>query len=61
MPQLKITLVRSTIGAIPNHRRIVEALGLRKLNSCVIQQDNKAIRGMVQKIRHLVCVEEINP
>lgn len=59
MPQLKITLIRSTICAIPNHRRIVTALGLGKLNSFVIQQDNPAIRGMIRKVRHLVSVEEL--
>lgn len=59
MPLLKITLVHSTIGAIPNHRRIVKALGLGKLHSFAVQKDNPAIRGMVQKVRHLVTVEEL--
>ena len=59
MPQLKITLIRSTIGAIPKHRRIVQALGLRKTNSCVVQKDNPAIRGMIRKVRHLLSVEEL--
>ncbi|TCT14084.1 LSU ribosomal protein L30P [Natranaerovirga pectinivora] len=57
--KLKITLVKSTIGAIPKHRATAEALGLTKLNKTVEQQDNAAIRGMVQKINHLVKVEEI--
>lgn len=57
--KLKITLKKSTIGAIPKHKKTVEALGLRKLNSTVEQPDNAAIRGMVQNIRHLVVVEEI--
>ncbi len=59
MAQLKITLVKSTIGAIPKHKKTVQALGLRKLNSSAIQQDNVAIRGMVNQVRHLVKVEEI--
>ena len=59
MAQLKITLVKSTIGAIPKHRRTIQALGLRKLNSSTIQQDNTAIRGMVNQVSHLVKVEEI--
>ena len=59
MPRIKITLIRSTIGAIPNHRKIVKALGLGKLNSSVVQQDNPAIRGMAQKVRHLVRVEAL--
>ena len=59
MAKLKITLIKSTIAAIPKHKKTVEALGLGKLNSFTIQQDNPAIRGMVDKIRHLVTVEEI--
>ena len=59
MPDLKITLIRSTIGAIPKHRKTVEALGLGKLNSSVVQKDNPAIRGMVRHVRHLVKVEAI--
>ena len=57
--KLKITLVKSTIGALPKHRKTVEALGLRKLNKTVEMPDNKATRGMIQQIRHLVKVEEI--
>ena len=58
--ELKITLVKSTIGAKPKHKKTVQALGLRKLNSSVIQQDNVAIRGMVNQVCHLVKVEELN-
>ena len=56
---LKITLVKSTIGAIPKHRKNVQALGLNKLHSTVEQQDNAAIRGMLNQVKHLVKVEEI--
>ena len=56
--QLKITLVKSTIGSIPKHKRTVQALGLRKLNQQVVQKDNPAIRGMVGEVSHLVKVEE---
>lgn len=59
MAQIKVTLVKSTIGSIPKHKRIVEALGLRKMNSNHIHQDNPAIRGMVRHVSHLVKVEEI--
>ncbi len=55
----RITLVKSTIGAIPKHRKTVEALGLRKLNKTVEMPDNAATRGQIQQIRHLVKVEEI--
>ncbi|MCI9078852.1 MAG: 50S ribosomal protein L30 [Lachnospiraceae bacterium] len=57
--KLKITLVKSTIGAIPKHRATVEALGLRKLNKTVELPDNDAVRGMVWHVRHLLKVEEI--
>ena len=57
--KLKITLVKSTIGAVPKNRKTVEALGLRKLNKTVEMPDNAAVRGMVQQVRHLVKVEEI--
>ena len=56
--KLKITLVKSTIGAIPKHRKTVEALGLKKLNKTVEMPDNAATRGQIQQIRHLVKVEE---
>ncbi|NBH82659.1 50S ribosomal protein L30 [bacterium C-53] len=56
--KLKITLVKSTIGAIPKHRATVEALGLRKLHKTVELPDNASVRGMVQQVRHLVKVEE---
>ena len=55
---LKITLVKSTIGAIPKHKKTIEALGLRKTNSSVEKQDNEAIRGMIKQVRHLFKVEE---
>ena len=56
--KLKITLVKSTIGAVPKHKNS-EALGLRKLNKTVEMPDNAAVRGMIQQVRHLVKVEEI--
>lgn len=57
--KLKITLVKSTIGAIPKHKLTVAALGLKKPNKTVELPDNAAIRGMVSQVRHLVKVEEI--
>ncbi|MBP3339432.1 MAG: 50S ribosomal protein L30 [Lachnospiraceae bacterium] len=57
--KLKITLVKSTIGAVPKHVKTVEALGLKKLNKSVEMPDNAATRGMIQQVRHLVKVEEI--
>ncbi|MDD6571310.1 MAG: 50S ribosomal protein L30 [Thermoflexaceae bacterium] len=57
--KLKITLVKSTIGAIPKQVKTVEALGLNKLHKTVELPDNAATRGMIQRVRHLVKVEEI--
>ena len=57
--KLKITLVKSTIGAIPKHRATVEALGLKKLNKSVEMPNNAATKGMIAQVRHLVKVEEI--
>ncbi|MBQ9701200.1 MAG: 50S ribosomal protein L30 [Lachnospiraceae bacterium] len=57
--KLKITLVKSPIGAVPKHIKTVEALGLKKLNKTVEMPDNAATRGMIQQVKHLVKVEEI--
>ena len=56
---LRITLVRSTIGRPADQGRTVRSLGLRKLHRTVERPDCPSIRGMVNKIRHLVIVEEI--
>jgi large subunit ribosomal protein L30 len=58
--QLRITLVRSTIGRPAVQGRTVQALGLRKLNSVVVRPDNPSIRGMVNSISHLLKVEELS-
>ncbi|MBN2559180.1 MAG: 50S ribosomal protein L30 [Clostridia bacterium] len=55
---MKITLVKSTIGALQSHKATIEALGLRKIGQCVEQKDNPQTRGMVAKVSHLVSVEE---
>ncbi len=59
MAKLKVTLVKSPIGAVPKNKATVEALGLRKLNQTKEYPDNAAMRGMLAKVRHLVKVEEI--
>jgi len=56
---LKIKLVKSTIGAKPQHKKTIQALGLRKMHQTVEKQDNPQMRGMIQKVRHLVEVEEV--
>ena len=57
MAKIKITLVKSTIGAIPKHRATAKALGLNKMHKTVVQEDNGSIRGMIHQIQHLVKVE----
>ncbi len=59
MATLKIKLVKSTIGAIPKHRKTVQALGLRKLNQVVEKQDNAQMRGMIKQVSHLLDVTEV--
>lgn len=57
--RVKVTLVKSPIGAIPKHKKTLEALGLRKLNKTVELPNNAATKGMVFQVKHLVKVEEI--
>lgn len=57
--KLRITLVKSAIGAVPKNRKTVEALGLRKVNKTVEMPDNEAVRGMIRQVSHMVKVEEI--
>lgn len=56
--QLKVTLVKSPIGAVPKHRRTVEALGLKKLNKTVVLPNNAATKGMINQVSYLLKVEE---
>ena len=58
MKQLKVTLIRSTINRIEAHKRVVKSLGLNKLNSSRIHDDNTVIRGMINKVSYLLKVEE---
>lgn len=57
--KLRITLVKSTIGAVPKNKKTAEAMGLRKIGKTVEMPDNKSTRGMIQRVRHLVRVEEV--
>ncbi len=59
MANIKITLVKSTIGSLKDQQATIEALGLKKRGSTVVKPDNVAIRGMVFKVKHLVKVEEV--
>ena len=57
--KIKVTLIKSHIGAIPKHKATVRALGLRRPNKSVELPDNEAVRGMCNAIKHMVKVEEI--
>ncbi|NWO20914.1 50S ribosomal protein L30 [Oribacterium sp. oral taxon 102] len=57
--KLKITLVKSPIAAIPKQRATVQALGLKKIRQFVELPNNGATKGMIQRVNHLVKVEEI--
>ena len=59
MGKLRITLVRSTIKRNEKQKKIIEALGLRRLHHTVVHPDVPQIRGMIHKVAHLVQVEEI--
>ena len=58
--KLKITLIKSTIGQVPKNRATVAAMGLRKINQTVELPDNASTRGQIQKVRHMVKVEEVS-
>jgi large subunit ribosomal protein L30 len=58
--KLVIIQKRSTIGVLPKQRDTLVALGLRKINAVREHEDNPVIRGMINKVQHLVEVKEIN-
>jgi large subunit ribosomal protein L30 len=60
MAHLKVTQIRSNIGSKQNHRATLRALGLKRISDTVIKEDRPEIRGMVQTVRHLVKVEEVD-
>lgn len=57
--KLKITQIYSIIDTLEKHKRTIKALGLGKPNYSVIKKDTPQIRGMIEKVKHLVKVEEI--
>ena len=57
--QIRITQIKSTIHAVPRHRRTIEALGFRRTYQTLVKKDTPQIRGMIQQVRHLVRVEEV--
>jgi large subunit ribosomal protein L30 len=59
MSQLKVQQMRSTIGCKPAQRETLRSLGLKRIGDVVVKEDRPEIRGMVQSVRHLVTVEEV--
>lgn len=55
---VKLTLVKSLIGRKPKHVDIANQLGLRKMHSTVVHNDNPAIRGLINQVSYLLSVEE---
>ncbi|MDX6200524.1 MAG: large subunit ribosomal protein [Frankiales bacterium] len=60
MGRLKVTQIRSGIGGKQNQRETLRSLGLKRLSDVVVKEDRPEIRGMVQTVRHLVVVEEVD-
>ena len=58
MAKLSITWVKSGIGYEEDQKRTLKALGFHRLNQSVVREDSRVIRGMINKVRHLVKVEE---
>lgn len=60
MAKLRITWIKSGIGYAEVQKKTLKALGLHRLNQCVEHDDNRSTRGMINRVRHLVKVEEGN-
>ncbi|BDR57253.1 50S ribosomal protein L30 [Xylocopilactobacillus apis] len=60
MTKIKVTLERSALHRIPEHRKIVKALGLGRVHSTSILPNNASIRGAIDKVAYLVSIEEVN-
>ncbi|GEN56913.1 50S ribosomal protein L30 [Halolactibacillus alkaliphilus] len=58
--KLEITLTRSVIGRTETQKQTVKALGLNKINQSVVREDTPAVRGIINKVSHLVTVKEVN-
>ncbi|MCF8049894.1 MAG: 50S ribosomal protein L30 [Desulfobacterales bacterium] len=56
--KLKVTLIKSMIGRPEKHRKVLRGMGLTKINRTVVLKDIPAVRGMIEKVSHLVKAEE---
>ncbi len=57
--RLKVTQIRSRIGAKENQRETLRSLGLKRIGDVVVKEDRPEIRGMIKTVTHLVAVEEV--
>lgn len=60
MTRLKVTQTRSKIGGTRGQRHSLRSLGLKRIGDVVVKEDRPEIRGMIQTVRHLVIVEEVD-
>jgi large subunit ribosomal protein L30 len=60
MTELRVTQIKSKIGGTQVQRDTLRSLGLRRIGDVVVKADRPEIRGMVQAVRHLVAVEEVD-
>jgi len=60
MTELRVTQIKSRIGGTQSQRDTLRSLGLRRIGDVVVKADRPEIRGMVQAVRHLVTVEEVD-
>jgi large subunit ribosomal protein L30 len=60
LPEIRVTQVKSKIGGTRGQRETLRSLGLRRIGDVVVKADRPEIRGMVQAVRHLVTVEEVD-
>jgi len=58
--KLRVTLIKSGIGYAQDQKKTLRALGLNRLNKSVLHNDSSSVRGMLNKVRHLIRVEEEN-
>jgi large subunit ribosomal protein L30 len=60
MARLKVQQQRSIIGCKKNHRDTLRSLGLKRIGDVVVKEDRPEIRGMLQTVRHMIVVEEVD-
>jgi len=59
--KIKITLIKSLAGKKERHRRTIKALGLKKVHSSIIKENNPQIRGMIDRVSYMVKVNDVKP